>query len=107
MKLISDLGLARIKEYDESLSEHFYAGLNRMSHVETISPKERAYRTSMISFRIPGLNAARISERMMQEGIRVRVVNEAGLNAIRVSFHVFNNIEDADKALNSIDSIRA
>ena len=107
MKLISDLGLARIKEYDESLSEHFYAGLNRMPHVETISPKERAYRTSMISFRIPGLNAARISERMMQEGIRVRVVNEAGLNAIRVSFHVFNNIEDADKALNSIDSIRA
>jgi len=43
----------------------------------------------------------------MQKGIKVRVVNESGLNAIRVSFHVFNNIDDADKALNSIDSIRA
>jgi selenocysteine lyase/cysteine desulfurase len=61
----------------------------------------------MISFRIPGLKAGEISERMMQKGIKVRVVNEGGLNAIRVSFHVFNNIDDADKALNSIDSIRA
>jgi len=107
MKLISDLGLDRIKEYDEMLSEYFYEGLNRMPHVETVSPKERAYRTSMISFRIPGLKAGEISERMMQKGIKVRVVNEGGLNAIRVSFHVFNNIDDADKALNSIDSIRA
>ncbi|MBE0675900.1 MAG: aminotransferase class V-fold PLP-dependent enzyme [Bacteroidales bacterium] len=105
VRLINDIGLDRIREYDESLSEYFHAGLKRIPSVIVISPEERQYRTSMISFKIQGMTASAISSALLKGGIRVRTVGESGLDAIRVSFHIFNNLEDADKALNKIEGI--
>jgi len=56
----------------------------------------------MITFRIPGKNLNDITGAMGKENIRVRPVSEADLNGVRVSFHLYNNMDDVDKAVKSI-----
>jgi selenocysteine lyase/cysteine desulfurase len=59
----------------------------------------------MITFRIPGKSLNDITGPMAKDNIRVRPVGEADLNGIRVSFHLYNNENDLQRALDSIDNI--
>jgi selenocysteine lyase/cysteine desulfurase len=105
MKFINSVGLKKIQEHNELLSEKFYGDLKKESGSELLSPAEREYRTSMITFRIPGKTINEISGAMGKDNIRVRPVSEAGLNGIRVSFHLYNNIDDVQRAVNSIKNL--
>lgn len=102
LKFINAIGIDRIREHNESLSETFYSELKKIRGVEIVSPEEREYRTSMITFRIRGSEMSHISSSLAADNIRVRTVGEAGLNGIRVSFHIYNNPEDMSKAVDSI-----
>ena len=102
MKFINSIGLSNIKEHNETLSEKFYGELKKTEGCELLSPEEREYRSSMITFRITGKNLNDITGAMGKENIRVRPVSEADLNGVRVSFHIYNNMDDVDKAVKSI-----
>ena len=43
-----------------------------------------------------------LSRLLGKDNIRVRPVSEADLNGIRISFHLYNNMDDVDKAVKSI-----
>jgi selenocysteine lyase/cysteine desulfurase len=102
LKFLNSIGLSKIREHNETLSEKFYGELKKTEGCELLSPEEREYRSSMITFRIPGKNLNDITGAMGKENIRVRPVSEADLNGVRVSFHLYNNTDDVDKAVRSI-----
>jgi selenocysteine lyase/cysteine desulfurase len=102
LKFINSIGIKRIREHNEILSEKFYDDLKKTEGCELLSPEEKEYRSSMITFRIPGKNLNDITAAMGKDNIRVRPVSEADLNGVRVSFHLYNNIEDEEKAVFSI-----
>jgi selenocysteine lyase/cysteine desulfurase len=104
VKFIKSIGIQKIREHNEYLSEKFYADLIKTGKCELLSPDEREYRSSMITFGIPGKNLNEITGAMGKDNIRVRPVSEAGLNAVRVSFHLYNNMEDVNKAITSINN---
>ena len=104
LKFVNSIGVERIKEHNEILSEKFYGDLRKTESCELLSPEEREYRSSMITFRIPGKNLNDITGAMGKDNIRVRPVSEAGLNGVRVSFHLFNDMDDVDRAVISIKS---
>jgi len=105
LKFINSIGIQKIREHNELLSERFYEELNKTGNCELLSPEEREYRSSMITFRIPGKNLNDITGAMGKDNIRVRPVSEANLNGVRVSFHLYNDMDDVDKALASIKKI--
>ena len=105
IKFINSIGLKKIRVHNEILSERFYQDLKSSSGIEFLSPKEREYRSSMITFRIPGRTINEISGSMGKDNIRVRPVSEADLNGIRVSFHLYNNMNDVERAVVSIRNI--
>jgi selenocysteine lyase/cysteine desulfurase len=72
---------------------------------EVLSPEEREFRSSMITFRIGGKNLNDITSSMSKENIRVRPVGEVDMNGIRISFHLYNNESDLNKALETIKKI--
>lgn len=105
LKFINAIGINKIREHNEMLSEEFYSELMKIKGVEILSPEERKYRSSMITFRITGKQMNEISSAMAAENIRVRTVGEAGLNAIRVSFHLYNDMNDVNKAVQVVRKI--
>jgi selenocysteine lyase/cysteine desulfurase len=80
----------------------FYDNLKKTASCELLSPEERDYRSSMITFRIPGKNLNDITGAMGKDNIRVRPVSEANLNGVRVSFHLYNNMDDVERSVISI-----
>ncbi len=102
VKFINSIGLEKIRLHNEALSEKFYEDLMKTGKCELLSPEEKEYRSSMITFRIPGKNLNEITGAIGKDNIRVRPVGEAGLNGVRVSFHLYNNMDDVYRVVASI-----
>jgi cysteine desulfurase / selenocysteine lyase len=102
LRFINAIGIQNIREHNEALSERFYSEIEKIGGCELLSPVERKYRSSMITFRIAGKTLNEVTGAMGKDNIRVRPVGEADLNGIRVSFHLYNDQNDADKAVASI-----
>ena len=97
------IGIDKIHEHNRSLAEQFYKGLSKMPDVEILTPREEQYRSSMITFRLKSKGYQETANYLTGEKrIRVRVVPEAGLNAIRASFHVYNQDFEVERILEEI-----
>jgi selenocysteine lyase/cysteine desulfurase len=105
LKFINALGIQKIREHNETLSEKFYSEIAKIEDCELLSPGEREYRSSMITFRVPGKPLNEVMGALLKDNIHVRPVGEAELNGVRVSFHIYNDENDLDKALQSIKKI--
>jgi cysteine desulfurase/selenocysteine lyase len=102
---VKAIGIKRIERHNRKLGEAFYQGLSEIPGVEVLSPAEEDYRTSLITFKIEGKNYRDIGTAIGEKNMRVRLVGEAGLDAVRVSFHVYNNLEEVGKILEVINHI--
>jgi selenocysteine lyase/cysteine desulfurase len=61
----------------------------------------------MITFRLEGRAGQETANILTgQKRIRVRVVNEAGLNAVRASFHVYNQEFEVERVLEEVGRMR-
>ena len=105
LDFINAIGVEKIREHNELLSEMFYRELGNLKDCEILSPAERKYRSSMITFRISGKSLNDVTGAMAKDNIRVRPVGEAGLNGVRISFHIYNDENDVGKAIQSIKKI--
>ncbi len=102
-QFVQTIGLEKVQAHNRELAEAFYEGLSGIKGVEILSPQEKEFRSSMISFRIQGHQAQKISNFLGSgKAIRVRVVTEAGLNGVRVSFHLYNQRFEVDSIINKI-----
>jgi len=101
------VGLNTIFDHNRMLAEHLYRRLQEIDRVEVLSPKEEKYRTSMITFRMKGIPSAKISSALTEKQIRVRGVGEANLDAIRVSCHLYNSIEEVERLVETMRGLDA
>lgn len=100
------IGLDRIRDHNRSLAEQFYQGLRNNPDVDILSPSEEQYRSSMITFRLKNRDFQQTANYLTGEKrIRVRVVPEAGLKAVRASFHVYNQDFEVGRILDEIKNI--
>ena len=102
---LSNLGWDNIVKHDRLLAERFYEGLKAIHGVKVISPNEYKYRTPIISFSVDGMCYKNLANELGRRGFRVRMVHEAGLEAVRASFHVYNNESEIDAMLEAIADI--
>lgn len=97
------IGLPRIREHNRGLAELFCQGLSKIPGTEILSPSEEQYRTSMITFRLKNKDYQETANYLTGEKrIRVRVVPEAGINAVRASFHVYNQAFEVERILDEL-----
>lgn len=100
------IGLTRIREHNRGLAEQFHAGLKKIPNTEILSPSEEQFRSSMITFKLKNKGCQETANYLSGEKrMRVRVVPEAGLNAVRVSFHVYNQGFEVDRILEEIEKM--
>jgi len=102
------LGRDRIEAHGRQLAARVHAGLTQIKDVEVLSPTADELRTAMVSFRSPKLEFGDIFRALRQDhNCRCRPVSERGLNAVRISCHVFNTTADVDYLLNAIEEVLA
>jgi selenocysteine lyase/cysteine desulfurase len=102
-EFIQTIGLNRIFERNIKMTEAFYSGLKNIPGLSILSPEEAKYRSSMITFKSKSHDNGDIAAHLSKKRIRVRVVNEANLGGIRVSFHLYNNLSDVNAILSEIE----
>ena len=102
LDFISSIGIRDIALHNKNLSEAFYKKIAEVPGVELLSPQQEEWRSATVSFRMKGIISEDIAGTLTNKGIRVRVVKEASLNSLRVSFHIYNNQKDIEKFLECI-----
>ncbi|NIM11291.1 MAG: aminotransferase class V-fold PLP-dependent enzyme [Candidatus Aminicenantes bacterium] len=103
------IGMQTIWKHNKHLSEMFYKGLQEIPGLELLSPAGKNNRSAMISFKLndKNKNVIRICVDLEGKRLRVRHVNEANLDGIRASFHIYNNEEEVERLLGEIKKIAA
>jgi selenocysteine lyase/cysteine desulfurase len=57
----------------------------------------------MISFKSDSLDYKKLGSELAKEGFRIRQVPESGVNAIRVSTHIYNSKAEIDDLIKAIE----
>jgi selenocysteine lyase/cysteine desulfurase len=91
--------------HNRALAERCAAGLAGLRSVELLSPREPAWRTAIIAFRMAGRDNRQVAAELIRRRFRVRSVTEAGLDAVRASFHVYNSDRDVDRLVLAVQEL--
>jgi selenocysteine lyase/cysteine desulfurase len=105
MGLLEQIGMDRVADRGLELAACAVERLARIEGVEVLSPSHPALRSSMVSFRYRQMPCNKVFDRLRQAGLRCRPVREQGLNAIRVSTHVFNSQEEVDRLVTAVEQL--
>ena len=103
--LVAALGLPRVWEYSRAMAERFRTTLQAQTPVELLSPAEPEARSAMVTFRFPGRDNGQVANALSGRRLRVRSVTEAGLNAVRASFHVCNTDAEVDRLIEGVAAV--
>lgn len=102
---VSTIGLDAVWKHNQALAEACVAGLGAIPGVELLSPSEPASRSAMVTFHFPGRDNRQVASTLVQRRLRVRSVTEGGLDAVRVSFHVYNDGNQVERLLQELKKI--
>lgn len=108
LELQETLGRDRLAARALALAERLREGLGGLPDVEILSPTAPALRSPMVTFRSPRLGFNEIFHALWQKhGLRCRPVSEEGLDAVRVSLHLFNRPTEVDRLVAALDGLLA
>lgn len=109
MTFQNEIGRDRIAARGRELAQRFRAGLADVPDMEVISPTEPRLQTPIVTIRTPRIGYGELFGKLMSgHHMRCRPVSEQGLDALRISLHLFNLEEDVDALLAAIDkTVRA
>jgi selenocysteine lyase/cysteine desulfurase len=106
VKFQEGIGPEGIAARGRSLMEQVRAGLARIRGVEVLTPDAPGMSASMITFRVASVPYDQLFGRLMKDhAIRTRPVSEQGLNALRVSTHIFNSPAECAALVSAVERI--
>ena len=88
------------------MTELVRSGLSTLTGVEILTPREASMCASMITFRTKTVPYDQLFGRLLKDhAIRARPVTEQGLNALRVSTHLFNSPAECERLVSGVEKI--
>jgi cysteine desulfurase/selenocysteine lyase len=104
---VGSIGLPLLWARNRALAEQCVAGLARIPGVELLSPSEAPDRSAIVTFKATGRDNRQVASELVRRKLRVRSVTEAGLDAVRASFHLYNDAMDVDRLLLALREVVA
>lgn len=100
---LQKIGMENIWRRDAELSTAFLKGLQEISPVEILSPLNPTERSAMISFKMKNIDYLKLQSFLAEKyQLRTRGVGEGGVNALRISWHLYNSFEDVNRVLEGV-----
>ncbi|GAA4468082.1 aminotransferase class V-fold PLP-dependent enzyme [Nemorincola caseinilytica] len=101
--LINSMGADNIYRRIKYLGKYTQDSLLALGdRMELLTPTEERSRSGVNGFRIKGMEYNKIFSKCMENKIRIRAVTEHGLNALRISTHIYNNKQEVDLLMDTI-----
>ena len=109
------VGMDKIFEHEQELTEHLLTGLSKISGVNVVGPLDMKDRGGVISFTIDGVHPHDVGQVLDQYGIAVRTGHHCAwplmkkLNLVgttRASFHLYNDSNDVNALLEAIEKVK-
>jgi selenocysteine lyase/cysteine desulfurase len=97
------IGRERIASRGRELAQRVSHGLDGVDGIEVLTPRDAALRASITTFRHTRAGAHKLFDYLVkQHRLRCRPVTEQGLDAIRVSTHIFNSVAECDRVIAAV-----
>lgn len=108
IRMLNEIGMERVAAYGKSLGVYLHNGLDEIDSVTVLTPQDPALRAGITTFQTAGVPCREVYRRLAQDfKLRCRIVTERGLDALRVSTHIFNNKAECDRVLEAVEQIAA
>ena len=110
------VGMDKIFEHEQELTEQLLTGLSQISGVNVVGPLDMKDRGGVISFTIDGVHPHDVGQVLDQYGIAVRTGHHCAwplmkkLNLVgttRASFHLYNDSNDVNALLEAIEKVKS
>jgi selenocysteine lyase/cysteine desulfurase len=101
---IDRIGIQNIWKRDQMLSARLYSGLREIPGVTVLSPENPEMRSALITFMHESVPYQEIAKHLGSLNLRTRTVSEGGLQAVRVSTHIYNSVEEVERVLEGVRS---
>mgnify|MGYP000459949320 CR=1 FL=1 len=100
------IGKTRVEERLRELNNHLFLGLSEIGErIRILTPEEESSRISMISFQSKSLDYQTLAKELSRSGFRIRQVPESNVNAIRVSTHIYNSLDEIDRFVKTLEEL--
>lgn len=107
IKIQEKIGPRRIAKHGKQLVDQSREALSRIPGLKILTPEHSAMYNSMLTFRLKGKRGKDVARELVtNHNLRCREVNERGLNAVRVSWHVYHREEDVERLADGIRAVR-
>lgn len=103
---LEGIGMDRVAAYGQGLARYLQNQLRQIDGVTVLTPEDASLSGSITTFKtdtVPYDELYRFFAREFQ--LRCRVVTERGLDALRVSTHIFNNKTDCDRVVEATHAV--
>ncbi len=106
MQFQNSIGMDRIAAYGQGLATYLQKGLREIDSVEVLTPEDLRMYRSMTTFKCAKVDFHNLYESLSHDyHFRCRIVEERGLNAVRISTHLYNSKADCDRVMESVQDI--
>ena len=102
INFIQRIGIDSVWKRDKSLSTHLYEGLLKVPSISVLSPANDTERSAMITFVHDKIPYLEMQTHLNKFNLRTRGVAEGGVNALRISCHVYNTFEEIDRLVEGV-----
>jgi len=94
------IGMERVAGYSQGLAENLQRKLRALPGVAVLTPSDPSMSGAITTFRARQLSHRSLCQFLKKEySLRCRIVNEQGLDAVRVSTHIYNDRADCDRVV--------
>ena len=99
---IRKIGIERVWKRDRMLADSLVAGLSGIPDIILLSPAQAEARSAMITIMHRTIGHEKLQAHLDTYNLRTRSVTEGGLNALRISFHVYNTPGEVTRILEGL-----
>ncbi len=98
IKFHETIGKQVIEDRIKFLAGYLRDGLKNLgTNVELVTPEESISRGAVTAFRLKNMTMQKFQETAGKENFTIRTVPENNVNVIRISTHIYNQIDEVDK----------
>ena len=98
---LGGIGIERVAARAKHLASYLHERLAEIPGVTVLTPGDPALRAGMVTLRTDRVPYDRLFAHYGEAGMRCRPVSERGLDAVRVSTHLFNSEAECDRVVDA------
>jgi len=102
INFLQKIGMENIWKRNQSLSTRLFKGLKSIPYVSVLSPESSTERSALVTFKHEKIPFGDLQRHLDTYKLRTRGVGEGGVNALRISTHLYNTPDEVDRALEAV-----